>query len=83
MSDLKEWLSSPKTGAGAGALEGAGEDLRWLGKQKDLSSVALGEKPLPEAKGRASSSGSVQRTGSVGGGGGGFAKMFGCAGRRK
>ena len=42
MRDLKEWLENPKTSAGAGITEGSREDLAWLEKSKDLSSVNLG-----------------------------------------
>ena len=42
MRDLKEWLENPKTSAGAGITEGSREDLAWVEKSKDLSSVNLG-----------------------------------------
>ncbi len=59
--DLRQWLENPDTHAGAGASE-AREDLAWLEKSKDLSSVNLGnpEKPAsikPEVGKEASLSG--------------------------
>lgn len=78
MNDLRQWLENPKTSASAG-FDGAKDDLKWLNRQKDLSSIALGEKekPLPETK---EINGSASQKS---GGGGGFAALFNCAGKRK
>ena len=74
MDDLRQWLENPKTSASA-VVDGAKNDLNWLNRQKDLSSVTLGEKTLPETTEKGS--GGSQKSG------GGFAALFNCAGKRK
>jgi hypothetical protein len=82
---LKQWLERPGIGAeNVLANQGAKEDLKWLDQQKDLSVVHLDGSKEGQEKGR---EGSVREKGSganaAGAGGGGFARVFGCAGRRK
>jgi len=71
MLDLKQWLERPGTSAEASLGDGARQDLRWLEGSKDLSSVTLG--PGEES----------HQANSTKGGGGGFAALFNCAGKRK
>lgn len=84
MKELRTCLENPKTSAGAG-FEGARDDLRWLNRQKDLSSIALGEKALPGAKEQGGSRRGSEKSGGGGGGGGvgGLVALFNCAGKRK
>lgn len=74
MRDLKQWLENPKTSTGAGMSE-ARDDLVWLEKSKDLSSVNLGSSEKPASiRSRAEEPASS----------GGFATWFQqCAGKRK
>ena len=74
MSELKQWLEKPGTSAEAGLGLGIQQDLEWLDKSKDMSSITLGEKEQP-----------LERTeeSQTGGGGGGFMALFGCGGKRK
>lgn len=74
MDELRQWLENPNSSAGR-ARDGAKVDLSWLNQQKDLSSVVLGEKNMPDTKEKASSA--SQKSG------GGFAALFGCASKRK
>lgn len=84
MRDLRQWLEHPTTSANPG-FEGARDDLKWLNRQKDLSSIAMGEKAVPESKEKSSAASLKSNGGAAGtgGGGGGFAALFGCAGKRK
>ena len=82
-NELRQWLENHKT-SGNGGFDGAKDDLKWLNRQKDLSSITMGEKTLPETK-EQSSAASLKSGAAAGGGGGGggFAALFGCAGKRK
>lgn len=67
--ELKEWLEKPATSAEAGLGVNTQHDLQWLEHAKDLSSIDLNEKDL--ASGPSDT------------GGGWFAALFGCGGKRK
>ncbi|EXJ62767.1 hypothetical protein A1O7_03206 [Cladophialophora yegresii CBS 114405] len=77
--ELKQWLSEPGTNAEAGLGISAQQNIQWLEKTKDVSTIELGddekapsinkEKPHSEDSGRS--------------GGGGFMAFFNCAGKRK
>ncbi len=77
--ELKQWLSDPERGAEPGLGINTQQDLQWVERTKDLSSIELGddetspsihkEKPPSEVGGS--------------GGASGFMAFFGCAGKRK
>ncbi|KPI42328.1 uncharacterized protein AB675_9848 [Cyphellophora attinorum] len=80
MKDLREWLESPKAGSGGR------EDLDWLNRQKDLSTVRLGaadQSVNAASKEKASAANDAESAPSKKSSGGGFAGLFNCAGRRK
>ena len=93
MKHLREFLETPK---GGHIPSGAKEDLNWLNRQNDLSSVKLGaaeqqqQQPQhqmpnhnaqpPKERDFGSQEEEAARSKK---GGGGFAALFNCAGRRK
>jgi hypothetical protein len=80
MKDLREWLESPKAGSGGR------EDLDWLNRQKDLSTVRLGaaeQSPNTASKEKAGAANDADSMPSKKSPAGGFAALFSCAGRRK
>lgn len=79
MRDLKEWIERPTTSGGITLGKGAQEDLAWLEKSKDLSSVNLEGHPgpaRPEIR-KVSTNGSARPVGS------GIVSLFACASKRK
>lgn len=84
VKDLREWLQQPRQGGGAKAAE----ELRWLDRQTDLSSVRLSEKDGAKNDGeKRQREEKLEKDGNARGGSGaamsGFAKLFSCAGKRK
>jgi hypothetical protein len=87
-NDLRKYLAQPRAGAENGLGISAQQDVQWLDRTKDLSTIELGdddnapsirkEKPSSESPGAAPGSG-----GGGGVGGGGFMAFFNCAGKRK
>ena len=80
--DLQQWLSNPGTGAEPGKTQ---QDLQWLEKTKDLSSIELGdEETAPSIRKEKPPSESGAPGGKGGTGASGFMALFtSCAGKRK
>jgi hypothetical protein len=84
--ELSQWLQKAEAGSGEEPSSSAKEDLEWLKKSKDLSSVQVGivQKNVSFSNETVSSHNkSPPRKSSSSGGGGGFASLFSCGAKRK